>query len=234
MFRMAEGLFARKSVGLAGAAVFGSLAALLTIITPARIQPSFSPLPFLLFDPAEIFAVLAFLIFGPIPAFIVAIVHWVFLTVTGSGTPLGPFSKFTAVVAALIGLWIGSRVYGLLVPRCQTFWGAIVCLVVFGVFARIAITLFVNYDIFTFIGPVVFGVDYLGFGQKTLQSKLKLRFVGPEGILAAMLVYTSIFNIVQALLAISVPYFIFTPLSATIPEIASGNPWVSNFTKYQV
>ena len=72
---MAEGLLAKKSVGLAGAAVFSSLAALSTLIIPAKIQPAFIPLPFLLFDLAEIFVVLAFLNFGPIPAFIVATVH---------------------------------------------------------------------------------------------------------------------------------------------------------------
>jgi riboflavin transporter FmnP len=230
---MAEGLFARKSVGLAGAAVFSSLAALSTVIIPARIQPSFPPLPFLLFDPAEIFVVLAFLIFGPLPAFIVATVHWIFLTVTGSGTPLGPIAKFTAVVATLIGLWVGSRVYVRLIPRHQTSWGAILCLIVFGVFARIAITLVVNYYIFTFIGPVVFGLNYLGFGQETLQTTLNLKFVGQEDILVAMLGYTSIYNIIQALVAITVPYFIFTPLSNKIPEIASGNPWISNLTKHR-
>lgn len=69
---MAEGLFDGKSVGLGGAAVFSSWTLLSALIIPARVQFSFPPLPFLLFDRAEIFAVLAFLIFGPIPALIVA------------------------------------------------------------------------------------------------------------------------------------------------------------------
>ena len=64
---MVESLFARRSVSLTGAAVMGALAALITVILPARIQPSFPILPFLKFDPAELFSVLAFLIFGPIP-----------------------------------------------------------------------------------------------------------------------------------------------------------------------
>ena len=98
---------------------------------------------------------------------------------------------------------------------CGLLCGALLFRMAEGLFARIAITLFVNYYIFTFMGPVVFGVDYLGFGQKTLQSTLKLRF-GQVDILAAMLVYTSIFNSLRALLAISVPYFIFTPLNTTI------------------
>ena len=65
---LGEGLFARRSVGLTGGAVFGSMAALSTVIIPARIQPSFPIMPFLRFDPAELFSVLAFLIFGPIAA----------------------------------------------------------------------------------------------------------------------------------------------------------------------
>jgi hypothetical protein len=73
--------------------------------------------------------------------------------------------------------------------------------------------------LFASIGPVVFGIDYLGFGQETLQTTLKLKFAGSGDILAAMLVYTSI--------------FIFTPLSVKIHEIASGNPWISKFTKHQ-
>ena len=67
---MVEGLFARKSVSLTGAAVFGGLAALTTVMIPARIQPFFPIMPFLRFDPAEIFSVLAFLIFGPVSAVI--------------------------------------------------------------------------------------------------------------------------------------------------------------------
>lgn len=230
-FLMVEGLFARRSVGLAGAAVFGSLAALSTVVIPARIQPAFPILPFLRFDPAELFSVLAFLIFGPIPAFIVATVHWIFLTATGSGTPLGPAVKFVSVIATLVGLWIGGRVYQRLAALYQSIWFAVTCMLVFAVLARVGILLIVNYYVFTYIGPVIFGIDYLGFSQKTLQTTLGLQFAGPWDIVVAMLLYTSIFNILQTFFSIIIPYIIFTPLSVKIPEIASGNPWISKFMK---
>ena len=99
---------------------------------------------------------------------------------------------------------------------CGLLCAALLVRMAEGLFARIAITLFVNYYIFTFMGPVVFGVDYLGFGRKTLQSTVKLRFFAPNDILASLLVYTSTFYILKALRAISVAYFIFTPLTATI------------------
>ena len=108
---MAEGLFARRSVGLTGAALMGALAALTTVILPARFQPSFPLLPFLKFDPAELFSVLAFLIFGPIPAIITATIHWIFLTATGTGDVLGPAVKYAAVLSTLFGLWLGSVLY---------------------------------------------------------------------------------------------------------------------------
>ncbi len=46
-------------------------------------------------------------------------------------------------------------------------------------------------------------------------------------------VHLSIIGIPQALFPITVPYFIFTPVTATIPEITSANPGFSNFTKHR-
>src|SRR3989304_10390502 len=110
---MAEGLFARKSVSLTGAAVFGGLAALTTVIIPARIHPFFPIMPFLRFDPAEIFSVLAFLIFGPVSAAIAATVHWIFLSLTSTGStgPLGPAVKFASVLSMLFVLWLRRKIY---------------------------------------------------------------------------------------------------------------------------
>jgi len=47
-----------------------------------------------------------------------------------------------------------------------------------------------------------------------------------------MLLYTSIFNVLQTVFSIIIPYIIFMPLSVKIPEIASGNPWISKFMKH--
>ena len=225
-------MFARRSVSLTGAAVFGSLAALSTVIVPARIQPSFPILPFLRFDPAELFSVLAFLIFGPIPACIVATVHWMFLTATGSGTPLGPAVKFASVLSTIAGLWCGSEVHSRLPPRYRSISAAIGCTLAFAIVARVGILLITNYFVFTYIGPVIFGIDYMGFSQTTLQTTLGLRFTEPWQVLSAMLLYTSVFNGLHAAFSILVPFLIFTPLSLKIPEIASGNPWISRFTKH--
>jgi len=223
---MAEGLFARRSVTLAGAAIFGSLAALSTVIIPANIQPSFPIMPFLRFDPAELFSILAFLIFGPIAAVITAIVHWFFLTLT-SGSPLGPSVKFASVLSTLFGLWVGSQLYKRIGGANSRITLALGFMLGFAVLARVTMLLVVNYFVFTYIGPVIFGIDYLGFSERTLQATLGLRFAGSWQLLMAMLFYTSIFNGLHALFSVLLPYMIFTPLSLKIPEIASGHPWIS-------
>jgi riboflavin transporter FmnP len=229
--RLAEALFARRSVSLTGGAVFGGLAALSTVVVPANIQPFFPILPFLRFDPAELFSVLAFLIFGPVAAVIAATSHWIFLTATGTSGPLGPAAKFASVLSTLFGLWLGGKVYQRIGAKISRMSFALGLMLAFAVLARVCVMFIVNYFIFTYVGPVIFGFDYLGFGQKALQLTLGVEYAGPW-LLIAMLLYTSFFNGLHAAFSVIIPYMIFTPLSLKIPEIASGHPWVSRLTSH--
>jgi len=228
---LAEGLFARRSVALTGAAVFGSLAALTTIVLPANIQPAFPLLSFLRFDPAELFDVLAFLIFGPIPALITAVVHWAILAETGTNGILGPTGKFAAVLSTLLGLWLGSMAYRRIAQKSTRASLALGTMLGFAALARIGLMLVVNYFIFTYIGPVVFGINYLSFSQKSLAA-VGMQFANSSQVLWAMLLFTSIFNGMHAAFSVIIPYMIFTPLSLKVPEIASGHPWISKFTSH--
>jgi len=228
---LAEGLFARRSVALTGAAVFGSLAALTTIVLPANIQPAFPLLSFLRFDPAELFDVLAFLIFGPIPALITAVVHWAILAETGANGILGPTGKFAAVLSTLLGLWLGSMAYRRIAQKSTRASLALGTMLGFAALARIGLMLVVNYFIFTYIGPVVFGINYLSFSQKSLAA-VGMQFANSSQVLWAMLLFTSIFNGMHAAFSVIIPYMIFTPLSLKVPEIASGHPWISKFTSH--
>ena len=219
-------------MSLSGAAVFGSLAALSTVIVPARIQPAFPILPFLRFDPAEVLVVLAFLIFGPVSAVIAAIVHWIFLTLTATGSTgaLGPAVKFVSVLSTLFGLWLGSIVYRRLLGTFRRTWAVLALMLVFAALARVGLLIVVNYWVFTYVGPVIFNIDYIQFSQVTLQATLGVQFATPWNVLMAMLLYTSVFNALHAAFSVAVPYVIFAPLSLKVPEIASGHPWISRFT----
>lgn len=231
MVPLAEPLFARRSVSFTGAAVMGALAALTTVMFPARIQPSFPILPFLKFDPAELFSVLAFLIFGPVPAVITATVHWLFLTATGVDTPLGPAVKFASVLSTLLGLWLGSSVYRRLGIKHYRNSVVLFFMLTFAILARVLILLVVNYFVFTYIGPVIFGIDYLGFSQTTLQDTLHMRFAGPSQVLTAMLLFTSVFNGLHAVFSVTVPFAVITPLSSKVPQLSSGHSWISRLSK---
>ena len=218
-------------MSLTGAAVMGALAALTTVILPARIQPSFPILPFLKFDPAELFSVLAFFIFGPIPALVTATVHWIFLTATGTDTPLGPAVKFASVLSTLLGLWLGSMIYRRLAVKHNRVSFALGTMLAFAIVARVLILVVINYFVFTYIGPVIFGINYLGFSQQTLQGTLGMQFAGPWQVLTAMLLFTSVFNALHAVFSVAVPYVVFTSLYSKVPQIASGHPWISNLSK---
>lgn len=206
----------------------GSFTAVTTVVS-AGIQPVFPILPFLKFDPAEVFSVLAFLVFGPIPALITATVHWIFLTAS-AGTPLGPAVKYAAVLSTLGGLWLGSRLYRGFSARYHHLALALCLMLAMATLTRVVVLLVVNYFVFTYVGPVIFGFQYLQFGQQTLQQTLGLQFASTWDVLMAMLLYTSIYNALQTLFSVVVPFMIFTPLSLKVPEIASGHPWISRFT----
>jgi hypothetical protein len=101
----------------------------------------------------------------------------------------------------------------------------------FAILCRVLILLVINYFVFTYIGPVIFGIDYLGFSQQTLQGTLHMQFAGPLQVLTAMLFFTSIFNALHAVFSVAVPYAVFTSLNSKVPQIASGHPWISNLSK---
>ena len=188
-------------------------------------------MPFLRFDPAELFSVLAFLIFGPIPAVVTATVHWLFLTTTGTGAPLGPAAKFAAVLSTLFGLWLGSVAYQRLPTKHHGVSLALGLMLALAMVTRVLILLVINFFIFTYIGPVIFGINYLGFSQTVLQDTLRMQFAGPSQVLIAMLFFTSVFNALHVIFSVALPYFVVTPLSSMVPQLASEHPWISRLSK---
>jgi hypothetical protein len=101
-------------------------------------------------------------------------------------------------------------------------------MVVLALLTRVVIMFVVNYFIFTYIGPVIFGIDYLGFGQFTLLKTLGIQYSGTS-LLTTILLFTSAFNMLHTLFSVMVPYVILAPLSVRVPQIASGHPWISRF-----
>jgi len=95
------------SRSLAGVAVFGALAVVLTSISQA-LGLNFPVIPYLQFDLGEIAILLAFFIFGPIPALAAAFIEFATLMAIGVNVAFfGPELKLIAILSSLLGLWIG-------------------------------------------------------------------------------------------------------------------------------
>src|SRR3989441_4978516 len=100
----------KPTVVIAGAATFGALAALISLLAPPVIQPSFPILFYLKFDIAEIVDVTAFLIFGPVAGLITAAVHGTILTAAPGGAgPFGASLKFLSVLSTYGGVMLALR-----------------------------------------------------------------------------------------------------------------------------
>src|SRR6266702_3126883 len=95
------------TIAVAGAATFGALAAMLTIVLVPVLQPSFPILLYLKFDFAEVMDVIAFLVFGPVAGLLTAIVHGGILAgAPGGGGPFGASLKFLAVLTTYSGIYL--------------------------------------------------------------------------------------------------------------------------------
>src|SRR5712692_9216543 len=105
-----------RTSSLAGAAVFGALAAVITALWPPSYQFRF-PVPgfqFLAFDAAELIDVLAFLLFGPVVGATTAAVHGLLLSVFPTEAPLVErLMRFMAVSSTLLRLWLAYLLYSL-------------------------------------------------------------------------------------------------------------------------
>ncbi|MBO0889115.1 hypothetical protein J2P12_08460, partial [Candidatus Bathyarchaeota archaeon] len=152
----------RPTTVLAGSAVFGALAALLTLAVPPALQIPFPILFYLRFDVAEVVDLSSFMLFGPSAGLLTAVIHAVILGSVGGSAGFGPFGaslKFLGVVTTYAGLLIVSR-FG---KRPLAGTGLKMTLTSLG--TRVSLMTVVNYLYIIFISQVVFGMDYLGYPQ---------------------------------------------------------------------
>lgn len=214
----------KMTVTLAGAAVFAALAAILAL---AKAAVPFPLIPYLQIDFSEIPIYIAFFLFGPLAALISSVVQWIFLNVTGSDAPLGPAIKFVAVVSTLGGLWLGSAVYGRIKGKMGHQSLAILMMFGSGIVWRVAAMTVVNYAVLLYIGPIFFGVDYLGFAKATLERSTGWQF-GSEGmVLAYTLLFTAVYNIVNLLVAAIPAGLIASPIASSFKHITSFEAWLA-------
>jgi riboflavin transporter len=222
---LAERTTAQKvTVTLAGAAVFAALAAILAL---AKAAIPFPLIPYLQIDFSEIPIYIAFFLFGPLAALISSVVQWIFLNVTGSDAPLGPAIKFFAVLSTLGGLWLGSAVYGRIKGKIANPSLAILMMFGSGIVWRVAAMTVVNYLVLLYIGPIFFGVDYIGFAKATLERSTGWQFGNEGEVLGYTLLFTAVYNIVNLLVAAIPAGLIASPIASSFKHITSFEAWLA-------
>jgi len=209
----------KPTVVIAGAATFGALAALISLLAPPVIQPSFPVLFYLKFDIAEIVDVTAFLIFGPVAGLVTAAVHGTILTAAPGGAgPFGASLKFLSVLSTYGGLILASK----LGKHKFLTTGSI--MTVTGVMTRVVMMTLVNYLYLIVLAQAVFGIDYTGFAQFTL-SQVGIN-LGGTGFVVYILGLTAIFNAIHAVFSIVVSLVLVNAILTRAPQLVAGREWI--------
>jgi riboflavin transporter FmnP len=218
----------RLTVSLAGAGVFATLAALMTL---ANLAVPFPLIPYLQIDFSEIPILIAFFLFGPAAASIAAVIQWLFLNVRGADAPLGPALKFAAVISTLLGFWLGNQVY----RRLKGSWVhptvALSTMLGGGILLRVAAMLVANYLVLVYVAPVFLGVDYLGFAKFTIEKSTGLHLASDTIVLTYTLLFTGLYNVVNLLVGAVPAGLIVSPISNSFRHITSIDAWLTRNMK---
>lgn len=209
----------KPTVVVAGAATFGALAALISLLAPPVIQPSFPILLYLKFDIAEIVDVTAFLIFGPMAGLVTATVHATILTAAPGGSgPFGASLKFLAVLSTYAGLILASR----LGKHKLLTTGSI--MTIGGVLTRVVVMTLVNYLYLIVLAQVLFGQNYTYFAQLTLNAA-GISLTG-TGFVVYILGLTALFNAIHAVFTIIVSLVLVNAILTRAPQLVAGREWI--------
>ncbi len=207
------------TVSVAGIAVFSALAVMLAALSQS-LGLNFPLIPYLQFDLGEVAIVLAFFIFGPLPAFLASFVEGGALEVFGQNLPFGPILKLFALLSTVAGLWIGTWI----VARSggTTLGKAIGSSFLVGSAVRAAILTVANYYLIVFIYTLA-GVGFLKgtfaiFGIATTDANL----------LSLILAFTAVFNVLQLLFVLSLSYLVLKVPQLSQVKVGGRAPWFTS------
>ena len=179
---------------VAGAAVMGSLAVVLTF---AGLEVPYPPLPYLKFDFAEIPIVLALLIYGFPPALLATIVYWIILLAFGSFSPIGPSMRFLATLSMVLGLYAGYVMFREEKVELNPSALPLVAGSIVGIIFRVLVMTLANYVVLIVLFP-----EFMGMAINDVCKALGWSFNSPEEEVFWVFAFIGIFNVLQSLLSI--------------------------------
>ena len=156
--------FSSRTIAATG--LFAALAILLTSISQFLVL-SFPIVPYLQFDLGEVAIVLAFLLFGPVPAVSAGLVEFITLMGIGQNVPWGPVLKLIAILSSIAGLWVGSVVVSKFSVKSPKRTALLASSLGFGLLSRVTILTVANYYLIVFIYGLSGIASYVAVSYET-------------------------------------------------------------------
>jgi len=205
------------TTAIAGSAIFSSLALVLGAASQAA-GLNFPVDPYLQFGLGEVAIILAFFIFGPVPALVSSAVEFGGLMVFGQQIPVGPIEKLFALVSTVAGLWVGTWIASRR-SEASLFrllgWSAAV-----GGVARAAAMTIPNYYLIVYF-----------YGLAAIEGFLKAPFaligitLTDSNALALILIFTAVFNLLQLFLVMGISSFVVRVPTVSRLKVGGRAPW---------
>jgi riboflavin transporter FmnP len=205
-------------VSVSGTAVFAALAVILTVVSQS-FGLNFPLLPYLQFDLGEIAILLAFFIFGPVPAVVSSFAEFSVLWVVGQSVPIGPPLKLIAILSSLLGLWVGVKLASHL--RRSSLAGAVGLGTALGILSRAVVMTIPNYILIVYLYHIDGMVKYYASALSAFGFSLTA-----DNALLLLLALTAVFNCIQLLFVSVVSSMIIQSPQLKNLKTAGRSPWL--------
>jgi riboflavin transporter FmnP len=211
------------TTALAGSAVFSALAIVLSGASQA-LGLNFPLIPYLQFDLGEVAIILAFFIFGPVPALVSSFVEFGGLLVYGQNLPVGPPLKLFALVSTVAGLWLGARIASR--GDGTSLLGLAGWTTVMGSVVRAAVMTVPNLYLILYF-----------YGFAAIEGFLKAPFsaVGivltDSNALVVILAFTAAFNVIQLAAVMVASSFVLRVPAISQLKVGGKGPWFTTVLK---
>jgi riboflavin transporter FmnP len=203
-------------------AVFGALAVVLTTISQA-LGLNFPVVPYLQFDLGEIAILLAFFIFGPVPALVSAFIEFATLMTIGQNVAFfGPELKLIAILSSLTGVWIGLVVVRRM--RRPTIGKAIGLGAALGLTLRAVAMTLPNYLLIIYLYTLSGIIAYVSGAFKLIGVVLS-----DSNALILILSMTAVFNALQFLFVSVASYGIVSLPQVQNTRVAGRRLWILTY-----
>ena len=211
------------TTSIAGSAIFSSLAIVLGAASQAA-GLNFPLIPYLQFDLGEVAILLAFFIFGPVPALVSSVVEFGGLLVFGQQVPVGPTLKLFALMSTVVGLWAGA--WFAAKKNEASLSGLLAWSSALGGALRAAVMTIPNYYVIVYISGTAATIGFLkdtfGLVGITLTD---------ANAMVVILGFTAIFNALQLLLVIGVSSLVLRVPSVSRIRIGGRSPWFTTLLR---